>query len=396
VGGRIGVVPEGHDSALSAPPMTPRERVPAALVSRGLILLVAIVLTCTSCSLNPGSLAREPGRPAPTSTPRRPPVATPVSNDGGWTFYGEEDSWGSVSCASSQFCMAGGSNSRRLNGTYQTAQFVLFDGISWKVTLAQVPERDQNIDLSVSCPSFGWCIVYNNVYYGYWIYSKGAWSSEHMLPVRADQYGEIALACASRTFCMALGSPTKFAVYDGNTWRTGRIQGGSPDGFVGGLACAPGTHLCVVGVDNFGSLNLLTYNGSRWRVSYRNLAFPASRLESSCAAAFCLVTNGTKVLSYTGGKWSRQIALPDTSNPPAQASVSCPASNDCYLLSDYGAFETFSAGRLSSPNSQLSGPVADGWLNPFSCPSTGFCMLVGAHDPIDDSHPGYYTYRYLG
>lgn len=385
----------GHYGPAPWPAMNSPKWLPRARVASALILLLAIVITCGGFALSPDPTASHPARLAPSGT-GKPKVAIPVSTHGDWSFSptGEAD-WGSVSCASPRFCMA--------VRVVQETQFVLFDGTSWRATLAQVPEQAEN--LSVTCPVVGWCMGYDDV--GYWIYSNGAWSSEHRLPAGTGQYvpllgygpptkedRQVTLACTSRTFCLAVGNPTHYELYNGRSWTIRKLNGSSQYQTVGGpLACAPATHLCVITMEHYGYIDLLTYHGDSWMVSSRHLSLGnGNNLQSSCVSTFCLVTNGTELRVYSGGNWSRQIALRPGPIIGVGPNVSCAASDACYLVAPDGTIQTFSHGRLSKV-----ARAPESVFGALSCPTTSFCMLVGASNPITSQggNPylsGYYTY----
>lgn len=201
--------------------------------------------------------------------------------DGGWTRY-DGTRWlpvqalgllfglGEVSCVSATFCVGVGGH-----------QVGIFDGQRW---LAPI-DLPALVSLSmVSCVDPGFCIAADaTIPAEIHAFDGAAWHrSARFSTGRAFS----SLACASRTFCMAVTFDGQETRFDGTRWSPMRRIGGTAVSGLTGLACAPGpAHFCQA-ID-VRSATAFTFRNGAW--TRRPGVGGAQFAELSCAdPTFCI------------------------------------------------------------------------------------------------------------
>lgn len=129
---------------------------------------------------------------------------------------GSRSHWSSISCSSSEFCMAGGGLS---GGPKDGAGVVsMWNGQTWspvQVVLADIPADFKTTITSMSCPRSNFCVAADqNQRFIQWN-GKG-WSAPPTLYPGGDS---IAASCTSKSFCLAVGSSSYSSwTWDGQSW----------------------------------------------------------------------------------------------------------------------------------------------------------------------------------
>jgi hypothetical protein len=184
----------------------------------------------------------------------------------------------------------------------------------------------------------------------------------------------LAVSCASRSFCMAVGGGQAVA-YRSGKWRPPQTidsHSGINDGLVT-VSCVSAT-FCAAG-DGVG--NVFTYNGRSWSSPTSVATTGLSRL--SCATTqFCGAVDivGDAIL-YDGSSWSSPRRIPGASQPQL---ISCPVFGFC-MATDVGssayrlsAGQWVHAGTLRTSNPQ--GGSEPDIPSAVSCSGRHFCAAL--------------------
>jgi hypothetical protein len=267
-------------------------------------------------------------------------------------------SLGSVSCVSPQNCMG--------VGTFDTPQsFQTFsyqwDGTQWHLQGMPKP-KSTNMD-AITCLAANSCEAVGNFSTGvkevpqaeHW--NGAGWTLQHtQTPAGIDNAFLLAVSCASKTSCVAVGFSTK----------AGKIR-------------SLGEH----------------WNGKTWQVT--PTPNPAGKqtiqLDSvSCpSASFCLATgtfgNGTFAATWNGKSWGPTGAVPNAKGGLRASlnGVSCPTSKDCMAVGTSTTksktvplAERWDGKKWSPLTVPQPGGAQDSILQGVSCPTGGACAAVGS------------------
>ena len=245
------------------------------------------------------------------------------------------------------------------------------------------------------------------------------WSRAAMpKPAGADEVTVDALACPSRTECVAVGtgyppgSSTSvifpFADYwNGTRWTTGRAASFGSADFLASVAC-PAAKSCYA-VGNYtpkggASAPLVEHwNGSAW--SRQAVSVPRGTSDGwlqgvSCSSArFCVAvgTDGSGILieRWNGSGWS--MSAPRSVSSAGLYGVSCPSATSCLAV---GSTLTKSGGSLverwngrtwTASTTPVPRNASYAALQSVSCASAVRCLAVG-----DDGNPGVYADSWNG
>ncbi len=237
-------------------------------------------------------------------------------------------------------------------------------------------------------------------------------------PAGADEVTIDAVACPSRTECVAVGTGYPpgtsksvifpFADYwNGTRWTTGRAASFGTADFLAGVAC-PAAKSCYA-VGNYMSKNGASsalvehWNGSAW--SRQAVSVPRGTSDGwlqgvSCpSATFCAAvgTDGSGILieRWNGRGWS--MSAPRSGSLAGLYGVSCPSASSCFAV---GSAVTASGGSLverwngrtwTASTTPVPRNASFAALQSVSCPSAARCLAVG-----DDGNPGVYADSWNG
>ena len=199
------------------------------------------------------------------------------------------------------------------------------------------------------------------------------------------------LACASATFCMAIGGPRDGdlyqSVWSGSAW-SAVVDTGLAGTEVNSLSC-PTSRFCLMGTGS-SQFSMPTFidvwNGGSW-TSKSPLSGAVYYIATCASADFCMIIAqeqaghaAAAAVSKGSGGWQR-ITAPSSSSAWQLDDVSCPATTFCVV-----AFATANGARPS----ELTGLVElwqGGVWRPqdalktdadwVGCSSTGYCLLFG-------------------
>ena len=175
------------------------------------------------------------------------------------------------------------------------------------------------------------------------------------------------LDCASGSDCVVVDERGRFTTWNGSTWSS-RSTFDNTRGGVRDLECT--SSVDCVATDGFG--NVLRWSGgSSWALSI--LSEGPSALD--CAGSFCLSWDEwtSTWRTRTGGTWSG-------THPPVNlqaAVVVCASSTRCFAPGD-GTVAAFTGSSWQSPT-PLPVDLGQYWITGGDCPTSTFCVLVGAN-----------------
>ena len=182
----------------------------------------------------------------------------------------------SVSCASATFCMMLGWDSN------DNPIALAFNGSTWKMHLISSGDSYSNslFDFtinSVSCPSSTFCMAVgsnsnDNIALSF---NGTSWKRQSLpsgmnsMPSYYDMFNSV--SCASATFCEALGAPSgnnDIALsFNGSTWKRQNLP--VTTGTIDSVSCPSPTFCEAVGQDIWGP-NSVVWNGTRWSAQVRS------------------------------------------------------------------------------------------------------------------------------
>jgi hypothetical protein len=270
-----------------------------------------------------------------------------------------------VSCPSSTFCVAVGTN-----GYAQT-----FNGSSWGTP--QFIDPSLNLSgsplTSISCPSAAFCATVDQAGYAL-TFNGNSWTPRTQIDNTGN--GLTAVSCASASFCVAGDGGGNGFVYNGASWSAPIIiDNTSNHEGIGGIAC-PSASFCVA-VGEAGSVETSTDGGATWTNPPEIIGSNDLTSVSCPSTTFCVaVDTAGNAYTYSSGTWSAADPI-DTANGQigggALDSVSCPSSSFCAAFDGLEDVLMFNGSSWSAPQKLESGAV----LRPgVSCASSSFCAAV--------------------
>ncbi len=295
-----------------------------------------------------------------------------------------------VSCVSAIFCQA---------VDFYDAYVESWDGTTWTASHLPLPPGAANPDLSgVSCVAASYCEAVGEYTY---TNSSGtssfallaerwdgsAWHAQSV-PVQGNSSQSLkAVACVSRTYCVAVGSKEVFvsgadtfnaiaASWDGTSWHTMSVPSAQGQSVTELTAVACSIAQSCLAVTSSPVVSE-AWNGVRWSELFGPAppgAISNTLAGVSCASAtFCEAVGSVTGIPaslqerWNGSAWQVQ---PRLASLPSLAAVSCPSATFCEAVGGTGAAAAWN-GSAWQPQ-----PAA-GYYTSVSCTSATFCMAVG-------------------
>ena len=218
----------------------------------------------------------------------------------------------------------------------------------------------------IDCPSTTFCVAVGTSNKAA-VYNGSTWSVGGALFPGGSH--TIAVSCASSSFCVAVTEDpavSSYAVFDGTGWSAAAPVGGG----VQAISCAAPNRCLAAGADAF------TFDGSSWAAH----PSPLAQVDAlSCpTTTFCLAAGGAAAASATfnGTNWTTPQRIQTSLRV---ASVSCASPTYCLAAASNGTFEYAGTG--------WNVPVHD-YLEDLDCVSESHC--VGTTTTLDevDVHTG--------
>jgi hypothetical protein len=268
---------------------------------------------------------------------------------------------GSVSCASSSFCIVGVHD-----GTVE------FNGHSWNVPASSALAYRDNWE--VSCPSSAFCGAVD-AYGDAYIYTAGVWSTAQ--DIAGDSSG-LEISCGLPSFCLAIDEDSPegaFYTYNGTSWSAPSTVPGFVSQFAGGdgnssVACASSS-LCVA-MNGDGAF---VYASGTWSAREPLEAGEVTYDVSCTQPSFCLaVSNTGSTYGYRGNGWVEMNGPPNLSQRPGATVLSCAGASFCTLIDNVNDAYVFD-GTSWSAGQQIEPGTTNSILS-LSCPTESFCMAV--------------------
>jgi hypothetical protein len=289
------------------------------------------------------------------------PLAPAASASPGWTAPAPVDdttptAFSSVSCPTSNFCMASDFQGRELT----------YNGHVWS---APVPILSSDLVSSVSCASANFCAAVDDNGQAF-IYNGHHWSAPDVL-----DSGSVmpSVSCAPGTsFCVTVSGddgPYGF-IYSGGTWSAAVLIDTAPTTGIDAVSC-PSATFCMA-VDVSGNVVTTTDGGSTWSAPVDIDGSNSSASISCATASFCTVVDlAGNAITYTGS-W----AAPKHIGGPAMTSVSCVSSGVC-VAGDSSSDGFFTTNFGSSWTTDVGiGPDEGGVKLYVACQTATFCPVV--------------------
>jgi hypothetical protein len=261
-----------------------------------------------------------------------------------------------LSCASSTFCGASGSN-----------QAYAFDGTSW--TRSTVGWGNQVN--AVSCGSSSFCAAVDSGGNAV-VYNGSTWTAPASIGAGAI-YGANAVSCPTAGFCAAIDVSTNVFLYNAGVWSLPVAnQNLLPGSFIKPAISCTSSSFCAIA----SGATVTTYNGSIWAaVTTIDSSNPSLDSVSCVTSSFCVaVDQAGYATTYNGTSWSAMTQF-DTHSAAAQnVVVSCLSTSVCAAAGWDGYTETWGGAGWSTPNrlaggSSLYGPSCAGG-------SSNHCVLT--------------------
>ncbi|NNN21732.1 MAG: hypothetical protein HKL80_07010, partial [Acidimicrobiales bacterium] len=247
-----------------------------------------------------------------------------------------------ISCSDPSFCMIA-----------ENGVSYVYNGTSWEFLTANL-----NLNfVAMDCPSSGNCIALANSYA--LVFANGNWGSPEPLPP-----GEIDLACASTTQCMAesINGSLTLSIYDGNSWSN------DPNVAPGPISCL-GSGECI-SVGSTGQVE--KWSNGIWSADgvlsgVQNLV---NGFLSCSSVTYCYVGSYERLgyaFQYNGSTW-----LPVASVPEDFGSSTCAPGNLCMVICRGAIYEI--------ENSVVSPPFFFNWSEAstaVACLDVSQCLIGG-------------------
>lgn len=295
-----------------------------------------------------------------------------------------------VSCTSTSWCMAVGSNS---NGSVS----LIWNGSTW--TPNPTPSffstgGVEGTPESISCASTQCLVVLSTGALVMW--SPSGWGSGVFAATSNTYLDATDISCTSPTFCVAAGllvdettglAYSGAATWDGAAWSSPITL--SPQSYNGdylSVSCASVTSCAIT--NQFGDAYML--DGTSWVATNDGLDSSATGygvgIGVSCASAsFCAAVaegytdNDLFASTWNGSSWATLTTTSWTLDTPdlSQPGVSCSGAAFCFTGVDVGSPSNALGAALVWDGLWTTSVTASGVAVATSCPRVGWCMEVG-------------------
>jgi hypothetical protein len=385
------------------------------IAASALIALTAMLGVAASTAV--ASSAAAAPRPAAVSPP---PPMLPATQ-----LYG-------VSCVSSKYCVAVGTNSDALVSASENGTFIqTWNGKTWKTVVPKAPKGGWATQLhGVSCKSATACVAV-----GVYLNRTGTtvplietwngktWTSSTTAMPKGSIGGQLFdVSCAAAKSCVAVGGyftqaggATLAESWNGAKWTLSRPPEpkGSVVGELNKVSCTSAAHCIAVGsygTNTAGFVLADSWNGRTW--ARMSVPAPASGKNDadltgvSCPSAKSCLAVGTGTTGRVGGltsfaefwngrSWTAgKIAWPKGVSNSLLTGVSCASAKSCLAVGnvDINVNDGGHSGRAAATMwngrawtaTKVPAP-AKGKVNVFteaSCPSSASCLAVGQLGPF--------------
>lgn len=224
------------------------------------------------------------------------------------------------------------------------------------------------------------------------------WSANTII----ENGGLVSVSCPSDSFCMAGGNANPGGgaaalIFDGSSWssQTAYRDTQSVDGLdLLNVSCQK-DHFCIGSLSDFGAKadgKLVVFSGQSWS---KPLSLPLGKVSATACAptSLCMVSDGSRVLSYLSGRWSSTpTTIAASTGIHGVLAMSCPTKSFCAEVDGTGRARIYTDGRWSHPrriSADSFGPNT-GIVMDVACASSAFCLAVdGKRDTMVYRHGGW-------
>ncbi|MHB8263432.1 MAG: protease pro-enzyme activation domain-containing protein [Acidimicrobiales bacterium] len=240
-----------------------------------------------------------------------------------------------VSCASTALCWAG-----------DTAGYVtMWNGTAWNTSLQALPGMSTNGVGYISCPSSGFCMATGSdgSHYDTWSPS-GGWNASAAATPLSGNYGS-ALSCTSSASCWLVDTNGNGTQWTGSSWSAKVVMDSSIGSATSSATVAipliscPTASFCLVVYAILTSSNTsqdtsVTWNGASWSTASTAISDSNGIMALSCApgsSSPCwAVDSGGSAMEWTSSGWTSSPVVVDSGR--FLSAVSCAAANLCFAL----------------------------------------------------------------
>ena len=249
---------------------------------------------------------------------------------------------GSLSCASTTFCMVVG------YGSYN-----LFVGDTWSSSRA-APLRENFDDVDCVAPSHCVGLTAGSAR----VFDGGVWGAPTALFPTARS-----IDCPSATSCIAVGSGALYARLENGTWTTPSIDATSFVGSVKVSFGAPSSCMALSGNE------LWRFNGAAWSQPFLfTTGFRTLQSVSCVSASACVLLDDQEAITFDAGVQGATVGV-----PALNANVlSCASASWCMVVARWDWAAPLSGGVFGVVSPLFSRGAPSG----ISCPTPSWCMAV--------------------
>ena len=304
----------------------------------------------------------------------------------------------SISCPSTSFCTAidGDGYAMSWNGASWSAPTLVASGssvITSPYSGAAPCDPNSTGFCSVSCPSSDFCVAVGGQSAYSW--NGSSWSSPVAIDPDSEQPNQSngvlsGISCPSATRCVAVDNEGDTMVFNGSTWSGPALPppdtSGGPQPWFQSVSC-PTAGFCVAVGDNYEDTWTLS---AGWAVP-QQIIVAGQGLDVMSVS--CPDTNFCAAVDDNGDTitWdpAAQLANPSSYSGVTSsavdptgdgfAGVSCPTASFCVAVDHYGQASTWNGSSWSSPV-VIDNHLVD--LTSVSCPTTALCMAAGTNGDV--------------
>jgi hypothetical protein len=267
-----------------------------------------------------------------------------------------------VSCASRSTCVAGGGYAYDTSAHGEAPLVERWDGKTWSIQDVPTPADSKSAVInSVSCASSQECVAVGEQWRVGPVdeplavrWDGSRWSAQRF-PVPSSNFISVnGVSCSSARRCIAVGfddvqrgynevSDLLMERWNGRSWSRQAIRGpaGVPSSYLTAVSCRSDRACVAVGatttdtadVGGGNGMLVVRWNGIRW--STKRLAGPPNHLSSvSCAAAnACTAVGGWRAVRWNGHRWLvESIPHPARAKGAGMTGVSCSSRVRCVAV----------------------------------------------------------------
>jgi len=295
----------------------------------------------------------------------------------------------SVSCPSVTFCEAVGVYDDPNATPAGMLLAEVWNGTSWQEQSLPSSGAISQVLQAVACASATFCeaVGYQEVYVSGVdtfhaladVWRKGAWHLQHPPSASGAAITDLAgVSCASADACEAGGSlPVRMEVWNGKSWakQSAVNPAGAVDNSLSGVSCVSATFCEAVGSGGGPHPGLAeVWDGSAWKIQSSPALPPELEAVSCVTASFCEAVGGSSGAADAAAVWNGTSWQPQSIPAEGYVAVSCASVTFCAAIGG----EEAATWNGTSWSSEPLPAVTDGFYTGVACASATACETVGS------------------